>query len=129
MKPNEPDGLLALADALREVAGTIRALEAEAREALHVRDDMATHRKKMQEKAMVLMDLPDLAHPYIRGLNPSKANKIMKGLKDFSRRAAQALDLSSIFYLSSLLYPDDYKEGEKNDLERFIDTIESGLAR
>ena len=45
------------------------------------------------------------------------------GLNSFAVRAAQAWELSSIFYMSALLYPEDYREGDLNDLELFIDRL------
>ena len=109
--------------ALRSVAERIRLLESEAREALYVRDDPEAHRRKLQEKTMLLMELPDLVEPYFEGMAKDIRAEIETGLKSFAQRASQAWELSSIFYMSALLYPDDYREGDRNDLELFIDRI------
>jgi hypothetical protein len=78
---------------------------------------------------MILMDLPDEAQRCLKGIDPTAARSIKNGLKDFKQRAEQALNLSSIFYLSALLYPEDYKVGERNDLERFVEEIKKNLPR
>jgi hypothetical protein len=33
-----------------------------------------------------------------------------------------------VFYMSALLYPDDYREGEPNDLETFVDSVRKHAA-
>ena len=105
-------------DMAREAAQTIRQLEAAAMEALG-RGDTALHRENMMEKCDILLDLPGNADPYLDG-SDELTGKLRKGLAGFSRKAGQALDLESIFYMSALLYPEDYQEGEVNDLERFL---------
>ena len=72
---------------------------------------------------MLLMELPDLVDPFLEGMVKDIRAEIETGLKSFARRASQALELSSIFYMSALLYPDDYREGDRNDLELFIDRL------
>ena len=109
--------------ALQSAAETIRRIEGEAREALFTRDDPETHREKLQEKTMLLMELPDLAGPYYDGMAQDVRAEFETGLNSFAMKAAQALELSSIFYMSALLYPEDYKEGDRNDLESFIDRL------
>jgi len=111
-------------DMAREAAQTIRVLEAAAMEALG-RGDTALHRENMMEKCEILQDLPDLADPYLDGAD-ALTRKLKNGLAGFSHRAGQALDLESIFYMSALLYPEDYQEGEVNDLERFLGEFPAG---
>jgi hypothetical protein len=106
-------------DMLRETARNIRRLEEEGLEALHVRGDKDTHRFNMMEKCELLADLFDHAEPYLKGDDPV-TERLRAGLKDFSRRANMALDLQSIFFMSALLYPDEYQDGQPNDLERFL---------
>lgn len=109
--------------ALRKVAEDIRRIEAEARSALYERDDSAVHRKKLEEKAILLTDLHEAVEPFLDGMDGEARADIEEGVNDFSHRAGQALDLSSIFYMSVLLYPDEYQDGDRNDLEEFIDDI------
>lgn len=112
-------------NALRKVAQRIRRLEQEAREALFEKDDPATHRKKLEQKTIILMELPDLVDPYCQGLDKATRSELEKGLDPFAISAERASDLASIFYMNALLYPEDYKEGDPNDLERFIDRFQA----
>jgi hypothetical protein len=109
--------------ALQSAAETIRRLEDEAREALYVRDDPATYRQKLLEKTILLTDLPDVARPLCNEMPAGFRSEFISGLRSFAIRAHEALELSSIFYMSALLYPDDYREGDPNDLESFIDRL------
>ncbi len=109
--------------ALQRAAERIRHLEDEARDALFTRDDPETYRQKLQEKTMLLMELPDLAGQFYDGMAKDVLAEFETGLSSFAMRAAQAWELSSIFYMSALLYPEDYRKGDRNDLEIFIDRL------
>lgn len=104
---------------IRETAASIRALEKDGWDALHARGDKVAHRSAMLEKCELLADLPEHAEPYLKG-DDGGTERMRRGLKDFARRANMALDLESIFFMSALLYPDDYRDGDPNDLERFL---------
>ncbi|WP_243438381.1 hypothetical protein [Fundidesulfovibrio soli] len=106
---------------LGDAAADIRRLEAEAAEALHGRGDKTAHREMMLEKCELLADLPENALDALgaEAATP-EGRRLLTGAEGFARRANQALDLESIFYMSALLYPDDYQDGDPNDLERFI---------
>jgi hypothetical protein len=109
--------------ALQSAAEKIRRIEDEAREALFTKDDPETHRQNLREKTMLLMELPELAGPFCDGMAKDVRAEFEKGLNSFAMRAEQAWELSSIFYMSALLYPEDYREGDRNDLESFIDRL------
>ena len=109
--------------ALQSAAEKIRRIEDEAREALFIRDDPGTHRLKLQEKTMLLMELPELVGVFCDGMEKDVRAEFETGLNSFAMRAEQAWELSSIFYMSALLYPEDYREGDPNDLELFIDRL------
>ncbi len=108
---------------LQRAAEKIRRIEQEAREALFVRDDPGEHREKLEEKTMLLMELPELVGPFCEGLGKEARREVERGLDSFAMRAERAMELSSIFFMNALLYPEDYHEGEPNDLERFIDRL------
>ena len=109
---------------LGDTAADIRRLEAEAAEALHGRADKAAHREMMLEKCELLADLPENAQDALGAeASTPEGRRLLTGAEGFARRANQALDLESIFYMSALLYPDDYQDGDPNDLERFIGTF------
>ncbi len=109
--------------ALRSAAARIRHIEGEARESLFSKDDSETYRKKLEEKTMLLMELSELIDQYCEGMTRKVRAEFENGLNSFERRAAQALELSSTFYMSTLLYPEDYREGDPNDLELFIEQL------
>lgn len=106
-------------DVVRRAARDIRRIEVEAGEALYGRGDTARHRALLTEKCETLVALSDTVGPLLPGAGGDAA-KLKAGLEDFARRANQALDLESIFYMAALLYPEDYADGDPNDLERFL---------
>lgn len=106
-----------------QAAARVRELEARAGEALHGRADTAAHRALMVQKCETLAELPETVEPLLGESPGPAAEEFLAGLADFSRRAGQALDLGSIFYMTALLYPEDYAEGDKNDLERFLEAF------
>ena len=108
---------------LLQTAATIRTLEAEALHALHDGGDKETHRARLQAKCELLMALPQTAAPALVVLAPSEQKRVAAALDSFAARAGQATSIGSVFYMGALLYPDDYKEGEPNNLEQFIETI------
>ncbi len=113
--------------ALKQNAQRIRRIEAEAREALFVKDDPSAYTEKLKEKTMLLIELPELIEPFCQDLDKEAARRIDKGLESFAMRAQRAMELSSVFYMNALLYPEDYTEGDPNDLEVFINRLEALL--
>jgi hypothetical protein len=59
----------------------------------------------------------------LQQLAEDAARAIQEGLRRFARSAGTALSLNSVFYMSALLYPEDYCEGEPNDLEAFLEEL------
>lgn len=123
MKKDDRSSIQKLILALEAAAQEIRILEAQGKKALFSDDDKETYTRKLHEKAFLLMDLPEMAAPFLEKMERDAARDIRFVLNDFARRAGQAMELSSLFYLSALLYPDDYREGDKNDLEKFIGSL------
>lgn len=108
-------------EVVRDAAGRIRELEASATRLLHEAGDAPGHRKLMIEKCLLLEALPDEADEALAGSDAEGAAEFVAGLESFARRAGMALQLESIFFMMALLYPDDYQDGEPNDLERFLE--------
>jgi hypothetical protein len=117
-----PAAALAVA---REAAGRIREIEAEAGRLLHEAGDTAGHRRLLTEKCLVLEELPGEAEEAFCDSTTGGKAAFTSGLEDFARRAAMALQLESIFFMGALLYPEDYRDGDPNDLERFLDRFEA----
>ena len=108
----------------REAARRVRALEAAALAALHGKGDTVAHRAGMTEKCLVLEALSEEVGALLQNEPTPGTTAFVAGLEDFARRAAMALSLESIFFMSALLYPEDYQDGAPNDLERFLDRFE-----
>jgi hypothetical protein len=105
--------------ALEAVSRSIRAIEHDALKALEDKDQGA-YREKMREKALVLQNIPRAMAPFLERLEPGQREAVASRLDRFARSAGTALKLGSVFYMSALLYPEDYRDGDPNDLERFI---------
>lgn len=86
-------------------------------------DDTAGYREAMRKKAEMLAALASEAAPLLKELPSDKKNTIESALDNFSANAATSLSLDSVFYMSALLYPDDHKKGEPDNLERFIQSL------
>lgn len=111
---------------LKGRAARVRQLEAQAGEALNKKGDEPLYRDLMKEKAGLLADLSDDCEQFLETLDEGRALKIRPNLNKFSKSAASALKLGSVFYMSALLYPEDYIPGRRNDLEAFIYDLEAG---
>lgn len=59
----------------------------------------------------------------LSGLPESVSDMVDESLQRFSAGASTALSLNSPFYMSALLYPDDHREGEPDNLERLINSL------
>lgn len=106
----------------------VSALEARGKAAAAAGDAEA-YREVMRRKAELLETLFKNAAPHAEGLPPEQREAALKQLKRFSASARQALSLGSVFYMSALLYRDDHKDGEPNNLEVLRDHIRSATAK
>lgn len=82
--------------------------------------DLDGYRKNMRQKAESLANMASEARPVLAPLTPGESREIESGLEAFSNSAATSLEIDSVFYMSALLYPDDHKKGEPDNLELFI---------
>ncbi len=110
---------------LRQQAECIRQLEGEADRVLHKEQDPDRYRDQLLEKAEILADLPEKARPHLQELDSGLQKEVTDGLRKFAQRADMALRLNSPFFMRQLLYPEDYREGDNNNLEGFIRSLES----
>lgn len=113
---------------LDEAAAEIRVLESRARQAIENGYDKKGHALALSEKCEILMGLPEDMDEALAGDDGPAAKRVRQAARDFSRRAAQAADIGSIFYMEVLLYPDDYQPGDPNDLERFTASVRQQTA-
>jgi hypothetical protein len=116
-------GVQAIVEFLSAKAAEVRRLEARADQAIHQDKDQARYEAVMREKAALLAGLARDASGLLDGLDEPLAGEVAERLAAFSASAQQALRLGSVFYMWALLYPEDYTEGRKNDLEALIARI------
>lgn len=86
--------------------------------------DTTGHSAKMHEKARLLESMCEDARPVLAGLPGPLRAQIALGLDRFSGSAHMGLKLKSLFYMSALLYRDDHKPGEPDNLQVFIERLE-----
>lgn len=122
-KKNSTPALQGLIDLLSAQAARIRELEKSADTYLHEQGEIERYSEALHSKAQLLSELSDLAQPYLQELPADLKEKIAQQLGSFSENARQALKVDSIFFMRQLLYPEDYQEGQENDLERFISSL------
>ena len=79
----------------------------------------------MTEKARQIANLSDECGPYLEKLPADKKDAYAAEIERFSTSAKAALSLDSVFYMSALLYRDDHKEGEPDNLAVFIEKIKN----
>ncbi len=108
---------------LEERCAFLRNLEAEANRTLYEKNDADRYRELMRQKALFLSAIADEAGPYLASLPRDKASLAEKVLERFSASAENSLSIGSVFYMSALLYPEDHKDGQPNDLEIFAAEI------
>jgi vacuolar-type H+-ATPase subunit E/Vma4 len=116
-----------LAEALAEQARRIRQIEAQAEEALHTRQDTAEYKARLEGKARLLSGLLDAVREPLQALPADERDRVEQRLQEFAGNAEQALSLKSVFFMRLLLYPEDYQEGQDNDLEALVRSLGSGL--
>ncbi|GAB7079062.1 hypothetical protein [Megalodesulfovibrio paquesii] len=109
---------------LRQTATQVRTLESQARAALDNGYDTAAHAAALDAKCAALIDLPQTITPLLQDIPKQYAEMINDQVRSMAMRAKQARSVQSVFYKASLLYPDDYQDGQPNELELFIDQLE-----
>jgi len=125
----EPDKktLSSIIKCLKELSIQIRGLEKQAYEALYTEGDKEVYKNKLMEKATLLKGISLLVDENLSKL-PLPINTLLRDrLGGFSFSAGKAIQLDSVFYMKALLYPEDYEEGDSNDLETFIGSLEEEL--
>ena len=104
------------------------ACEAQALKCLEA-GDLAGHSAKMHEKARLLAAMKEDARPLVAALPEPQSGAVQHALDRFSASAKFGLRIDSLFYLSALLYRDDHKAGEPDNLAVFIENLEKDAAK
>lgn len=119
---------MALADLiafLSDQAQKLRSVETAGLSALHDDKDEEAYFDALEEKCLLILKLADGARPFAQSLSPEIAGRVERTLTDFNRRASMAIGLESPFFMYALLYPDGWKDGDPNDLEAFIASLDA----
>lgn len=87
--------------------------------------DFLLIRQKAEERAQLLIDLFDFLFNKFTTPYSEVENKILIQTKSFAFDAKIAMNHNVNFALFVLLINQDYRVGDKNDLENFIDLIET----
>ncbi len=121
---NQP--LVDLIAYLDEVSAKVKLLEAEGDVALE-KEGQRAFQIKLEAKAELLAELGEKAWKLTEKVEGELSNEIARNLEQFSMSASAALRIGSVFFMTALLYPEDHKPGEPNDLERFIAGLKKKL--
>ena len=108
-----------LVSVMTAAANKISRHEITAKTLLYESSDREGYHDQLREKAIVLSELADNV-ALCDNLPLHLKALIQQRIGSFSFEADRALRLDSVFYMSVLLYPEDYLEGTPNELETFI---------
>lgn len=108
---------------LEERAARVRALEIDSTQALEGPEGSGGFAKHMRAKAELLAALSQDVKPLLAGIPDAQASLLARKIKIFSAGASNSLRLNSTFYMSALLYTNEHKPGEPNNLEVFISEL------
>lgn len=89
--------------------------------------DLPGHAAGMHEKARLLAAIKEDVAPLLAALpadmDAQERERLRHRLHSFSASANNALRLNSLFYMSALLYPEDHKAGQPDDMQAFIASL------
>ena len=108
---------------LRNRHAEVMAAEAQALARLDA-GDTPGHNEHMRLKAELLAAMAEDAKPLLEPLPGETRFNYALALEGFSASARMSLRLNSIFYMSALLYPDDHKPGQPDNLILCIEHME-----
>ncbi|SDK76914.1 hypothetical protein SAMN05660337_1168 [Maridesulfovibrio ferrireducens] len=112
-----------IANWLDAEAAQVRDIEKRASSALYDDKDEHLYRELMRQKAILLASLADNFASLDEPLSAEERTVVQERVGRFSLSASKALEIGSVFFMSALLYPDDHKDGDKNDLESFAEKV------
>lgn len=116
-----------IVDLLSQKSAMIRALEDDAQAALYGRSDKLAYQAILREKSLLLYNLLDEIDRLSCEIGTEVCKEIKNRIGGISFSAGKALRLNSVFYMSCLLYPENYQDGDRNDLEQVIDFLKAAL--
>lgn len=86
--------------------------------------DTPGHNELMRRKAELLASMAEDAKPLLAPLPGEARFNFALALEGFSASARMSLRLNSVFYMSALLYPDNHKPGQPDNLTLCMERME-----
>lgn len=115
-----PDATARFLSWLRDRHQTIQRLEQQAQDAIYKDGDEQAYRGKMRARAELIAALDSDAAALVADLPGSIREEAESALNCFARGGRNALRIESVFYMSALLYPDEHKPGEPDNLQLLL---------
>lgn len=110
-----------LKEYLMQTAAQIHALETKKKQAITT-ENKQEYLSAVREKAAILSKLHENAQK--QDMKAVKnAKDILSALQVFSSSARQALAVNSPWFMSELLYPENYQENDPNNLDKLIEKL------
>lgn len=116
-------GTAALAAWLQQRHAEIKGRESDALSCLYDEKDEIAHRQLMMERAELIATLDVETKTLVDALPNDIREDVAGALRRFAQGARNALRIDSVFYMSALLYPDEHKKGEPDNMERLIRSL------
>ena len=121
--PNNNPSLDSLIQWLRQRHDDVMATERQALARLDA-GDTPGHNELMRRKADLLAAMAEDAKPLLAPLPGEARFNFALALESFSASARMSLRLNSVFYMSALLYPDNHRPGQPDNLTLCIERME-----
>lgn len=115
-----------LLDFLKDACQQVNSFESSAKQAL-IDNNNSKYIDIMLEKAKFLATISAKSAQILLLVTPSLKDIVEPELQNFSASALNAISHNSPFYMSALLFPDNYIAGDLNNLEIFTLKIENML--
>jgi hypothetical protein len=104
----------------------LKKTESDALAALYENKDEAAYRALMRKRAERLAALDIEGEKLVKDVPEPLHTDVELALGRFAQGGRRALELDSVFYMSALLYPDEHKVGDSDNMERLIAGIKAG---
>lgn len=112
---------------LEDISNQVREIEADALAFLD-KNETDKYNQGMRKKAELLVSLSEAVTPMLEGVNEKIASHVRAELGRFRTNAVRALELDSVFFMSSLLYPDNHRPGDPNNFDLFTAEVGESIA-
>jgi hypothetical protein len=116
------DALRELITFLEHISAEVKRIEADGESAM-AEGGQTAFQACLEKKAKLLGGLAENAWVLVERLPNEQADGVARKLEQFSMSASTALRLGSVFFMTALLYPEDHKPGEPNELDLYIEEL------